>query len=163
MSAAPSTSAPAGLRIGEVARLVGTTPRTIRYYEEIGLLPAGGEREAGRHRLYTPEDVERLREALRLKALLGVSLDELRELLEAEEARGALRDEWQHGNPGAGRRREILDQALGHVDRQLELLAGRRAEIARLERELGEKRRRLQARIAEQPEGDDVEVPVTSV
>jgi DNA-binding transcriptional MerR regulator len=149
MSAA-STAPAAGLRIGEVARLVDTTPRTIRYYEEIGLLPAGGEREAGRHRLYAPEDVERLREALRLKALLGVSLEELKALLEATEARGALRDEWHHGNPGAGRRREILDQALGHVEHQLELLAGRRAEIARLERELAEKRKAIQARIAEQ-------------
>jgi DNA-binding transcriptional MerR regulator len=146
----PVASSPAGLRIGEVARLVDTTPRTIRYYEEIGLLPAGGDREAGRHRLYAPEDVERLREALRLKALLGVSLHELKELLEAEEARGALRDEWQHGNPDAGRRGVILDQALGHVEHQLELLAGRRAEIARLERELGDKRQRIRDRIAEQ-------------
>jgi MerR family transcriptional regulator, repressor of the yfmOP operon len=145
------TDAPAaaGLRIGEVARLVDTTPRTIRYYEEIGLLPAGGDREAGRHRLYAPEDVERLREALRLKALLGVSLDELKELLEAQEAHGALRDEWRHGNPDSGRRGEILDEALSHVDRQLELLAGRRAEIARLERELRGKRDRIATRIAE--------------
>ncbi|HMJ32939.1 MAG TPA: MerR family transcriptional regulator [Baekduia sp.] len=156
MSPGPTTApapvpVPAGLRIGEVARLVDTTPRTIRYYEEIGLLPAGGDREAGRHRLYAPEDVDRLRDALRLRTLLGVSLDELKELLEAEEARGALRDEWRHGNPDSGRRREILDQALGHVEHQLELLAGRRAEIARLERELGEKRDQIRARITEQP------------
>lgn len=139
------------LRIGEVAKLVGTTTRTIRYYEEIGLLTGGGEeREAGRHRLYADADVERLREALRLKALLGVSLDELKELLEVEEARGVLRAEWHNGNPDRDRRREILDQALGHVDRQLGLLAGRRAEIAKLERELQERRERLRARLAEQ-------------
>ena len=48
------------LRIGDVARLVGTTPRTIRYYEEKGLLPASGDRAAGRHRLYDEDDVERL-------------------------------------------------------------------------------------------------------
>jgi DNA-binding transcriptional MerR regulator len=138
------------LRIGEVAKLVGTTTRTIRYYEEIGLLGGGSDREAGRHRFYADADVERLREALRLKALLGVSLDELKELLEVEEAREALRDEWHHGNPGARRRREILDQALGHVDRQLDLLAHRRAEIAKLEQELEERRRRLHARLAEQ-------------
>ena len=41
-----------GLRIGEVAKLTGTTPRTIRYYEEIGLLPAAGDREPGAHRTY---------------------------------------------------------------------------------------------------------------
>jgi DNA-binding transcriptional MerR regulator len=137
------------LRIGDVARLVGTTPRTIRYYEELGLLPGAEERPAGRHRLYGQREVERLREALRLKELLGVSLDELRELLEAEEARSALREEWHHGSPGARRRREILDEALRHVDRQLELLAGRRAEIERLEDELRGKRRTIKERLAE--------------
>jgi DNA-binding transcriptional MerR regulator len=145
-TAAPPPT-PTGLRIGEVARLVGTTPRTIRYYEEIGLLPPGSEREAGRHRLYAPRDVERLREALRLKSLLGVSLDELKALLEVEEARGALRDELHHGNPDAGRRGEILAEALGHVEQQLELLAHRRTEIARLERELTAKRSEMQERI----------------
>jgi DNA-binding transcriptional MerR regulator len=145
-----TTTNPPTLRIGEVAKLVGTTTRTIRYYEEIGLLTGGGEeREAGRHRLYADADVERLREALRLKALLGVSLDELKELLEVEEARGVLRQEWHNGNPDHDRRREILDQALGHVERQLDLLAHRRAEIAKLERELQERRRSLRARLAE--------------
>ena len=75
------------LRIGDVAKLAGTTPRTIRYYEEIGLLPEAPERPAGGHRLYTPAEVERLREVMRLKELLGVTLDELKDLLTAEEAR----------------------------------------------------------------------------
>ena len=131
------------LRIGEVARRVGTTPRTIRYYEEIGLLPAEGERESGRHRLYSERDVERLREALRLKELLGVSLDELKELVAAEEARAAIRDEWQHGEPDAARRVELLEQSLGHLDRQLELVRRRRDEIAALESDLAATRRRV--------------------
>jgi DNA-binding transcriptional MerR regulator len=144
-----STATAGGLRIGEVAKLVGTTARTIRYYEEIGLLMGGGNREAGRHRLYAEADVERLRAALRLKSLLGITLDDLKELLEVEEARGVLRDEWLHGNPDPQRRREILDQALAHVERQLGLLAQRRAEIAKLEQELQERERSLRARIAE--------------
>jgi DNA-binding transcriptional MerR regulator len=131
------------LRIGEVARQVGTTPRTIRYYEEIGLLPAEGDRESGRHRVYTARDVERLREALRLKDLLGVSLCELKELLAAEEARAAIRDEWRHGEPDAARRRELLGQSLGHLDRQLELVRRRRDEIAALESDLAATRRRV--------------------
>jgi MerR family transcriptional regulator, repressor of the yfmOP operon len=141
-------TAETGLRIGEVARRVGTTPRTIRYYEELGLLTTGDERESGRHRLYGEQDVERLREALRLKELLGISLEELRELLEAYDARAVLRDEWRHGNPGERRRAEILEQALGHVEHQLELLAHRRDEIEKLERELADKRREIKAKIA---------------
>jgi DNA-binding transcriptional MerR regulator len=140
----------AGLRIGEVARLVGTTTRTIRYYEEIGLLPAGAGREAGQHRAYGEQEVERLRDALRLKELLGISLEELGELLEAEEARGALRDEWHHANPGAARRREILDQSLVLLERQLELVRHRRDEIERLEADLSERRRRVLRRLGEE-------------
>jgi DNA-binding transcriptional MerR regulator len=141
------------LRIGEVARRVGTTPRTIRYYEELGLLHGASGRESGAHRVYTEEDVDRLRETLRLKELLGVSLDELSALVEAEEARAALRDEWQTGNPGVSRRREILDEALGHIDRQLTLVRRRRQEIDALEHELDTKRRRLKARLRELREG----------
>jgi MerR family transcriptional regulator, repressor of the yfmOP operon len=137
------------LRIGEVARRVGTTPRTIRYYEEIGLLPVEGGRESGRHRLYGERDVQRLRDALRLKELLGVSLDELKELLEAEEARAALREEWQHGDPGAARREEMLHESLRHLDRQLELVRRRRDEIAALEGELADKRRRVTRKLRE--------------
>lgn len=132
------------MRIGEVARAVGTTSRTIRYYEEIGLLGGAGERASGKHRTYTAEHVERLRDALRLKDLLGVSLDELRELLEAQDARAALRDEWHHGTPSPSRRRAILRESARHLDRQLELVARRRAEIQELETELRQRRSRVE-------------------
>jgi DNA-binding transcriptional MerR regulator len=137
------------LRIGEVARLTGTTPRTIRYYEELGLLPPAKGREPGAHRLYEEAAVERLGEVLRLKELLGVSLEELRELVEAESARAELRREWRGGAGGPERRREILSQAAEHIDRQLELIRGRRDEIARLESELAARRRRVRARLRE--------------
>ena len=51
------------MRIGELAREAGTTPRTVRYYEEIGLLPEAGSRPAGGHREYGDDDLERLRES----------------------------------------------------------------------------------------------------
>jgi len=143
---APATPA---LRIGEVARRVGTTPRTIRYYEEIGILPSAGDRESGRHRLYGERDVQRLTDALRLKELLGVSLDELRELLEAEETRAALREEWHHADPGAERRREMLGESQRLIDRQLALVRRRRDEIAALEDELAAKRRLVTRRLRE--------------
>jgi DNA-binding transcriptional MerR regulator len=137
------------LRIGEVARLTGTTPRTIRYYEEIGLLPVAAEREPGAHRTYAEVDVERLQELLRLKDLLGVSLEELNELVTAEDARAALRREWRSGVEDPVRRREILEEAVTHIDRQLELVRRRRDEIAELEGELGAKRRRMRDRLRE--------------
>jgi DNA-binding transcriptional MerR regulator len=150
MSATDTTSEL--LRIGEVARLVETTPRTIRYYEEIGLLPASAERESGRHRLYTEGDVERLRELLRLRDLLGVSLEELKQLAEAESARAALRDEWRHGGE-ATRPREILEEAIGHIERQLALVRGRRAQLEGLEDELAARRRQLRERLRRMQRG----------
>ena len=81
------------MRIGALASAVGTTPRTIRYYEEIGLLAR--ELAAGRCASRVLEaDVERLREILRLKALLGLSLDELREVVAREDARARRRRAW---------------------------------------------------------------------
>jgi DNA-binding transcriptional MerR regulator len=145
MSAAERSAA---LRIGDVAEQTGTTPRTIRYYEEIGLLPAS-ERQAGRHRVYDEETVERVRDLLRLKELLGISLDELKELVAAEDARATLRREWRGGVEDPVRRREILDEALGHVAKQLELVRRRRDELAKLERELRAARRRLRNRLRE--------------
>jgi DNA-binding transcriptional MerR regulator len=144
-----SATVAAGLRIGEVAKRVGTTPRTIRYYEEIGILPNGGGREAGRHRLYGERDVQRLTDALRLKELLGVSLDELKELLEARDARAALREEWHQSEPGTERRREMLTESLRLIDRQLALVRRRRDEIAALEGELVAKRSLAMRRLRE--------------
>ena len=144
----PPPRSPAGMRIGDVARGVGTTPRTIRYYEEIGLLAPAPARASGRHRTYTPQEVERLREVMRLRDVLGVSLEELKTLVEAEGARAALRAEWQAG-ADARRRRAILDEALGHIDRQLGLLRRRRRAIEDLESELAARRRRLQKRLRE--------------
>ena len=138
------------LRIGEVAERTGTTPRTIRYYEEIGLLPAARRRQPGAHRLYEEADVERLRDVLQLKHLLGVSLEELRELAAAEVARASLRREWHRGIDDPGRRREVLEEALGYVERQLELTQRRREQVTKLERELRAKRRRLRQRLREQ-------------
>jgi DNA-binding transcriptional MerR regulator len=137
------------MKIGEAAARVGTTPRTIRYYEEIGLLPGSDERPSGGHRTYDERDVERLQDALRLKDLLGLSLEELATVLEAEEARAALRDEWHTRAPGPKRRRQILDEALGHLERQLELVRRRRAEIDALEADLVERRKRVRSRIAD--------------
>jgi DNA-binding transcriptional MerR regulator len=103
------------LRIGTIAELTGTTPRTIRYYEEIGLLPATGARELGKHRCYCQADVERVKDIVRLRNLLGLSLEQLSQLLAAEDARA-------------------------EVTALLELVRSRRRELEKLERDLVDKR-----------------------
>jgi MerR family transcriptional regulator, repressor of the yfmOP operon len=137
------------LRIGEVAQLTGTTPRTIRYYEELGLLAPASDREPGAHRIYDDADVERLQEVLRLRRVLGLSLDELKELSAEESARAARKREWDAGVEDPVRRREILEEAARYVDLQLGLLRRRREELDELERELLAKRRRVRGRLRE--------------
>ena len=139
------------LRIGEVAELTGTTPRTIRYYEEIGLLPDSLDRAQGKHRSYTDEDVERVREIIRLRDLLGLTLEELATLLEAETARATIRREIQQTDDPAEIRR-MREEALGHINTQLELVRRRRREIEQLESELLAKRRLVKQRLAEMTE-----------
>jgi DNA-binding transcriptional MerR regulator len=113
-------------RIGEVAEQTGVTTRTIRYYEELGLL-GGSERKKGRHRLYCDSDIERLRELIRLRDLLGLSLDELKCLLVGEEA--------------------DLQEALRNVDAQLERVCARHEALRCLEEELLARRRSIRARL----------------
>jgi DNA-binding transcriptional MerR regulator len=116
------------LRIGEVAARVGVTPRTIRYYEERGLLGRDADRSKGAHRAYTEADVVRLRELIRLRDLLGLSLDTLVELAEADEARAVLRGRWEDTSVAAERLR-ILDDAIPLVRRQIGLLSVRRSKL----------------------------------
>lgn len=138
--------ASAPLRVGEVAEQTGTTPRTIRYYEEIGLLTPHGHRPKGVHRLYTAEDVERLREVMRLRDLLGVSLEQLSTLIEVESVRQHLKDQWAGATELADQRR-ILSAALQCADTQLELVERRRAQLAQLEDEVRTRRQKIHTRL----------------
>jgi MerR family transcriptional regulator, repressor of the yfmOP operon len=130
------------LRIGELAKLAGTTPRTVRYYEEIGLLAPAEERDAGAHRTYGESDLARLREILRLKSLLGLSLDELREVMAGEDARAARKAAYQATEDPAERRR-MLREAAAHLDSLLEHVSRHKREVEAYEGELLERRARL--------------------
>jgi MerR family transcriptional regulator, repressor of the yfmOP operon len=130
-------------RIGELARRAGSTPRAVRYYEELGLLPERG-RPRGGHRLYDEHDEERLKQLLHIKELLGLSLSELRAWSEADVARAALRERWHGGDAAdAETRRSIVQEALPHIETQIALVASRRAALEELEDELTEARRRV--------------------
>jgi DNA-binding transcriptional MerR regulator len=142
-----STTVDRPLRIGEVAELTGVTPRTIRYYEEIGLLPGAADRDQGKHRCYTARDVDRVREILRLKDLLGLSLEQLTKLVAAQDARAELRREFRATDDTATRRR-ILSEALEHIGTQLELVQGRRRALEDLERELLDKQAEARGKLA---------------
>lgn len=131
-------------RIGELARRVGATPRTVRYYEQLGLLTDRG-RERGAHRLYDAADEAELRELIRVRDLLGLSLQELLAWSKAEKARAGLRARWRSGELDERGRRDVAGEALEHVETQLDLVRSRREALEELEDELVDKRRALRA------------------
>jgi DNA-binding transcriptional MerR regulator len=144
-----STQAPErSYRIGDVADRVGVTTRTIRYYEELGLLGTASARTKGAHRLYTEADIARLEELIRLRDLLGLTLEELVALAEAEEARAALRNQWAESATDSERAR-IVEAAIPLVERQLELVRSRQERLSEFADELSEKLRSLRKRQAE--------------
>jgi DNA-binding transcriptional MerR regulator len=130
-------------RIGELARRAGATPRAVRYYEELGLLPERG-RPRGQHRMYDERDEERLKELLHVKETLGLSLSELKAWSDADLARASLRERWHGGgSDDAATRSAIANEALLHIETQIALVAARRTALEELEDGLTGSRRRL--------------------
>ena len=109
-----------GLRIGELAARFGLNPKTIRYYEEIGLLPRA-DRSASGYRRYDERDVERLGFIRRAKTL-GLSLDEIHDILKVE----------QEGAPPCGQVLDLIDVKIGAIDQRMAELQTFRTELASL-------------------------------
>lgn len=95
------------LQIGEVAERTGVTQRTLRFYEEKGLLKPPSRMEGG-FRLYSEDDVRRVEQIRQLQKLLGLSLAEIKEMIEAEEVKSQLRAEYRKDFDAAEKRRRLL-------------------------------------------------------
>lgn len=117
------------MHIGELADRTGLSLRTIRHYDEIGLLKASGRTEGG-FRLYTERDHSRLMLIRRMKPL-GFSLEEMMALLQVIDtlqaggegaADLAVRQQLDDFIAQASERRQKLQDQLGMADEFLELL-----------------------------------------
>ena len=119
----PFTSSTDELRsysIEQVAAQTGLTKRTLRYYEEVGLLPPTGRTE-GNYRRYSEEDIQRLEGIKKLRDLLGFSLADIREIMEAEDERGILKEAYRHETEAAAKIAQ-LDRGDELIRRQLHLI-----------------------------------------
>lgn len=136
---------PASMRIGAVAARTGLTPRAIRYYEQIGLLPGAAGRRKGGHRHYDEDDVQRLLLITRMRDLLGLSLDDLDELIAKGDPWQVPEREWLESEESVDRL-AVVDTATARIDLQLSLVHARRDALAALEEDLVAIRRAVDAK-----------------
>ncbi len=115
------------LRINEVSAETGLTTRTIRYYEEVGLLEPAA-RSDGDYRLYDASDLDRLQFIRNLRDDAGFSLAQIRQLLEDEAARERNRERLRQTSDPA-ERRIYLKEAEARVERQVALLEAKSARL----------------------------------
>jgi DNA-binding transcriptional MerR regulator len=123
-----STSGGRRLKVGELARLTGKTERTIRYYEELGLLTPA-ERTRGGFRLFDPEQAQRVGEIARLQDA-GFSLDRIARIVQA----------WKkspRGTDAALELRELLERGIAEAAKRI-------SEMVELKREIEESLRYLE-------------------
>jgi MerR family transcriptional regulator, repressor of the yfmOP operon len=142
-----SSDEPRLLRIQEVAAEVGLTTRSIRYYEEIGLLEPAA-RSDGDYRLFDASDLERLRFIKSLRDDAGFSLAQVGQMLEDEAARARNRERLAHTSDPA-ERKLYLDEALSRVERQIALLDEKADRIAAMIEDARARERRIRAGLAE--------------
>ena len=105
-------------RIGEIARMLGITAKTLRHYEQMGLLRPP-QRTAQRYRVYGDDDMRRARHVVGLRRL-GLSLEEIRGLLDVDKG----------GRTRRQRLLGLLDEKLREIDETLSVLQGRRDDMA---------------------------------
>jgi DNA-binding transcriptional MerR regulator len=157
MPAPTSTSAaPAEtplLKIQEVSAETGLTPRSIRYYEEVGLLEPAARSE-GAYRLYDASDLERLRTIKELRDEAGFSLAQIGQLLEDEAARERNRERFRTSHDPT-ERRALINDARARVERQIETLEAKAQRLAEMIDAARDRRRHLDEHLAELEGGPD--------
>ncbi len=121
-------------KIGQLANLVGVSPRTIRYYEEIGLLNSISRLEGGK-RVYTDQDYQRLKFIKRLKHL-GLTLAEMHELEDIYEIHGT--------------NKKVLPRLLELLEGHVEKIEERVRNLEKLKSEILTYHQRISAKLDEQ-------------
>ena len=114
------------LTIGAVARLADVPAKTIRFYEETGVLPEAGRSESG-YRLYTSDDVRRIR-LIRRARILGLGLREIKELADLAFAESCRTFEEEL--------LRVIDRRLAEIDRTIADLVALKEDLGQLKASL---------------------------
>ncbi|MFN0146053.1 MAG: MerR family transcriptional regulator [Dehalococcoidia bacterium] len=123
------------LQIGEAAERSALTQRTLRYYEEKGLLSPPSRMDGG-FRLYSSEDLERIERIKELRDLLGFSLADIKEMLDADDVKMQLKAGWRSDADAAEKAakirvaREATLQQLSLLDEKMGRMRAMRDQLA---------------------------------
>ena len=125
------------LQIGEVAERTSVTQRTLRFYEEKGLLKPPSRMDGG-FRLYSEADVKRVNQIRRLQDLLGVALADIKEMVDAEEMLREIRAQY---NPesGVSEKRRQLEKATEVVQAQYAIVQQKMEQMHEMKSQLEER------------------------
>jgi DNA-binding transcriptional MerR regulator len=125
------------LQIGEVAERTGVTQRTLRFYEEKGLLRPPSRMDGG-FRLYSEEDVKRVEMVRRLQDLLGVTLADIKEMVDAQEVLRELRAQYRR-EAGVEEKRRQLQKAIDVVQAQYTIVKQKCGQMEEMKAQLEER------------------------
>lgn len=147
VESADAAPRPQRYQIGEVAERTGVTQRTLRFYEEKGLLDPP-ERMDGGFRLYSDEDINRVIYVRQLQQFLGFTLSEIKEMVEAEEELKQIaatrRPDFE-----LPERLQRVSTAIAALARQLEVVDHKVSNLSTMKEELGTKMTRMATRRAD--------------
>ena len=135
-----------GIRIGEAAARADASVRTLRYYEEVGLLEPSS-RSSGGERRYSTTDIERVLRIRELKSLMGFNLDEIKSILAAEDELAVLKEEVNSGGVESERRRQIRLEAIRILEGVRERIAVQAGRLKVFDDEIAGRIERIQAKL----------------
>jgi len=134
---------PARFQIGEVAERTGVTQRTLRFYEERGLVEPP-ERMEGGFRLYTEDDITRIEYIKRLQDLLGFTLAEIKEMVESEDLQKQMIATFRPDRELPARQQR--ERIIAALEVQLEVVERKIDQLSDLRKELRGKLKRMNKR-----------------
>jgi DNA-binding transcriptional MerR regulator len=135
------------LKIDDVAKETGLTKRTIRYYEQIGLIEPPERSEKG-IRLYTEQDIERLKKVIAAREVLGFSLQELQQFLALEETIEGHRRDYRNAIDKEQKQQELKEIAAG-IREQIDMLEQKMKKMLEWKKKLKQLHEKIQAILEE--------------
>lgn len=148
----PASSGCEGLlSIGSAAARAGVTERSLRYYQELGLISPSALTKGGMRR-YSQADLERVARIRDLQTLLGLNLEEIAGVLRNEDRTAEIRARYHGESLPPDQRRQLLSESLELADEMRQLVESKRSALEAFVTDLDDRISRIRAAIDEEAE-----------